>query len=265
MLGWGVDRWLAVAGLLVATCACVLAYYFYRKTVLSKLLAIAYTVPVPIIVSDPSSQISESTSLNRNFVLLWNKGTSPITESDFTKPIVIENSANVRGAFIFEQDVASAVEIDQKSKDIRVKLLRPNEAAIVEIVEVTGSSLALAIQMVSADMSVSYQRKRRISEGFITLVQLLLAIAIPLATLSSLAHIEPPLLFLTLALAGVAFVASGFIMVKGEAWGERLNRAITPPVVWNFLLLKDAALRAQAGASILRAAYTWFRRGTATL
>lgn len=255
--------------MVVAICACLLAYYFYRKTVLSKLLAIAYTVPVPVIVADRSARLPDSTLLNRNFVLLWNKGTSPITEADFTKPILIENSANIQEAFIFEQDVASAIEIDPKSKDIRVKLLRPNEAAIVEIVAATGSSLALTVQMVSADMSISYQRRRRIPEGFIIPVQLLLTLGIPIvmfAILNLFAHTEPSPSrgFLNLALLGAAIVASVFVLGKGELWGERLNRAITPNIIWNFFLLKDAASRAQAGASLLQAAYTWLSRGTPT-
>ncbi len=44
------DRLLAIFGVLVGVIGLWLAYYFYKKTVRAKVLAIAYTSPVPLVL-----------------------------------------------------------------------------------------------------------------------------------------------------------------------------------------------------------------------
>jgi hypothetical protein len=107
---WGFDRWVGVIGLAIGLCACCLAYYFYRKTIRAKLLAIAYTSPVPLVVADAGIVLPDEVKRTRSFLLFWNKGTAPITESDFTRPIMIESPNEVTEVATFEKDPASTVE-----------------------------------------------------------------------------------------------------------------------------------------------------------
>ena len=52
------DRWVAVLALAVAVFGVLLAYYFYIKTIRTKVLGIAYTNPIPLIL--PLKEINVS-------------------------------------------------------------------------------------------------------------------------------------------------------------------------------------------------------------
>jgi hypothetical protein len=53
-----IDRWIAVLALAVAAFGLLLAYYFYIKTIRTKVLGIAYTNPIPLIL--PLKEINVS-------------------------------------------------------------------------------------------------------------------------------------------------------------------------------------------------------------
>jgi hypothetical protein len=160
-----VDRWIAVLALVVAAFGLLLARYFYIKTIRTKVLGIAYTNPIPLIL--PLKEINVSylgatqTALSRVFVLLWNKGTSPIESSDFIVPITVRGGEKVLVLKTYDKDAAATVVVSVEDKTITVNLLRPGEAIILQIDAADDSYRPdLSIQMKSADMSVLLGQNR---------------------------------------------------------------------------------------------------------
>src|SRR5258705_9313677 len=117
-----IDRWLGVSGLLIGLIGLLFAYYFYIKTVRAKVLAIAYTNPIPLIL--PMKEISVSywgttqTALSRVFVLLWNKGTSAIETSDFIGPITLQGGESILLLKIYDKDPAATATVNRENKTI---------------------------------------------------------------------------------------------------------------------------------------------------
>src|SRR5690242_5207201 len=127
-----IDRWLALAGLIVAILGILLAFYFYRRTIRTKLLAIGSTESVPLIVSlDEQDDVA-----CRSFILLWNRGSSPIEATDFVSPIRLRNSSAL---CVYEKDATADVTVDTTSGAISVRLLRPSEGAILMVDTVGGT------------------------------------------------------------------------------------------------------------------------------
>ena len=159
------DRWLAAMALTVAVFGLLLAYYFYIKTIRTKVLGISYTNPIPLIL--PLKEINVSylgatqTALSRVFVLLWNKGTSPIESSDFVVPITVRGGEKVLVLKTYDKDAAATVVVSVEDKTITVNLLRPGEAIILQIDAADDFYRPdLSIQMKSADMSVLLGKNR---------------------------------------------------------------------------------------------------------
>jgi hypothetical protein len=261
MSDWSIDRWLALGALIVAILGCGLAYHFYRKTIRTKLLAIAHSSPVPFAVADPAVSMPADAKQVRTFVLLWNQGSAPIVETDFTKPISIDNAKEVTMVSIFDKDAASTILLDDVTKEITIKLLRPNEAVILEIVAAPRETFSLSVEMVSADMSVFYQRNRRFPPGLEFPVVMVIALCLSLflwwiMSASSL----PPSLMKGLLLLIVALIPALAIPL-GNKYVPKLQRNITPSVVWHFFKLKEAAQFAQSASRNFQNALTWFQRG----
>ena len=88
-----IDRMLAVLGLVSGLAGLWLAFYFYKKTIRTKVLAVAYTNPLPLMppIADVGAYYlgAEQKSLSRVFVLFWNRGTAPIESDDFINAISI--------------------------------------------------------------------------------------------------------------------------------------------------------------------------------
>ena len=159
------DRWLAAMALTVAVFGLLLAYYFYIKTIRTKVLGIAYTNPIPLIL--PLKEINVSylgatqTALSRVFVLLWNKGTSPIESNDFIVPIKLQGGEKVLLLKAYDKDAAASVAVSFEDKTITVDLLRPGEAIILQIDAADDSYRPdLSIQMKSSDMSILLGQNR---------------------------------------------------------------------------------------------------------
>ena len=259
MGGWGIDRLLALGGLVVAICGCGLAYYFYRKSIRTKLLVIGYTMPVPLAVFDPTIILPEIAKQRRSFVLLWNKGSAPIVEADFTRPILIDSTQDVGEISVFDKNAASALHINVKTKEIGVKLLRPNEAAIVEIVAPSREALSISVEMVSADMSIFFQRNRLLYKS----IEFLMAagIAIP----PTVALVALVLLYLPEEMQG-SVLAVPYVMLIGLAgvaynnWVPRIQKSVTPSVVWRFFMMREVADTARNAAVNLENTFTWYQR-----
>jgi hypothetical protein len=149
---WGVDRWLGIAGVVIGVLGIVIgvavAYYFYLKSIRTKRLAYACTVGVPITIGPHVT----GSNVER-FLLLWNRGTAPIVGSDFVKPISVESPIELWNISVHSKDAASSVEGDMHARQIRVNLLRPNEAVILVLSALEKSELNLSIEMMSDDMS----------------------------------------------------------------------------------------------------------------
>jgi hypothetical protein len=152
------DRALAIFGALGTVLGLWLAYYFYRKTVRSKVLSIAYTSSVPLVLPVPDVTVLyrgiNRSELSRAFILLWNKGTAPIEEDDFLSPISI-NGEKVVDVKIVEKDAAAAGNVHSDEKAISITLLRPSEAIVLEVNAAEQAYKPdLTVQMKSSDMSV---------------------------------------------------------------------------------------------------------------
>ena len=116
------EQWLGVLGLVVGVLGLGLAYYFYRKTIRTKVLAISYTDPIPIrLHGDGSSKVPSVDEQqgygSRSFVLLWNRGASPIEASDFALPILIKEQNNIVSAAVFDKDMAAKVSIEKENAE----------------------------------------------------------------------------------------------------------------------------------------------------
>jgi hypothetical protein len=152
------DRWIAVIGLVGTVVGIALAYYFYRKTIRAKVLAISYTSSLPLMLPIPNVTVlyagGTQTALSRAFILLWNKGTAPIEESDFITPLKIRADNEVLGISIHDKDAAAALSVNENDKSVVIHLLRPGEGAVIRAdVAEEGYRANVFVEMKSADMS----------------------------------------------------------------------------------------------------------------
>ena len=152
------DRLLGILGLVIGLIGIGLAYYFYVKTIRTKLLAIAHTKPVSLqlpVDDVPPEYLLIEDEPSRVFMLLWNRGTAPIERSDFVEPIKILPTEHVLRIRAFEQEGAAAATVDEVEKSISVDLLRPGEA-IIFLIDATHVDYnpKISAVMKSADMSV---------------------------------------------------------------------------------------------------------------
>jgi hypothetical protein len=111
-------------------------------------------------------------------------------------------------------------------------LLRPNEAAILEVIADSNEPLSLSVEMVSADMSIFYQRKRRLPP-FLEFSTYFAGSVIPPFAVASLTVFSIPVIAKA-SIWIIAFVVFAALFTTGQTWVTRLQKAITPPMVWQF-------------------------------
>jgi hypothetical protein len=158
MTEWSFDRWIAIIGSALAVLAFWFAIYAYRKQGHPKVLAYLTTEPIPFLL--PIEGLSalyhgkELRGLSRVFVLIWNRGSTPIEQEDFVTPIEIKNGAAIVKFDIKEKDSAADVRIDLENHALCIGLLRPNEAVVLQIdAGEEAYKPDLVVNMKSADMS----------------------------------------------------------------------------------------------------------------
>jgi hypothetical protein len=258
-----IDTWLGLFGLLSGLVGSFLAYFFYKKSIRTKVLAISYTDPIPLMINMGDIEVvyegKALSALSRVYVLFWNRGTAPIEASDFLSTIAITTSEPILNLQIHDKDAAVAAVLDEKTSSISIELLRPGEA-ITLVAEVTSEAYRpnLRVQMKSADMSTSIRGNRTLYPsiaGFVTaMVFLLMEIAIIYAWRDiipspSAGHEPLPGFFIFMIMAFLA-IAGGVIVVGVIPFSfgfvaQKLTRKFlartTTPVAWNFFELKMSA------------------------
>jgi hypothetical protein len=260
-----IDTWLGLFGLLSGVVGSFLAYFFYKKSVRTKVLAISYTDPIPLMINMGDIEVvyegKALSALSRVYVLFWNRGTAPIEASDFLSPIAITTSEPILNLQIHDKDAAVAAVLDEKTSSISIELLRPGEA-ITLVAEVTSEAYRpnISVQMKSADMSASIRGNRTIYPSLAgvatAMISLLLEIAIIYAWRNIIpshgpgAGPEPLPNFFVFMLVSVLAIAAGVIVIGviPLSFGfvaQKLTRKVlartTTPVAWNFFELKMSA------------------------
>ncbi len=253
-LSLSLDRALTLVSLLFGAIAIYLAVYFYRKTIRTKLLAIAYTEPIPLVVTFADLGVTyldhQVKSACRVLILLWNKGTSPIEAGDFLEPIELRSPHPILRLEVLEKDAAVAASLDPQSRQIKIDLLRPGEAVTL-VVEIAAESYRpdLQIQMKSADMSTITRALRGGNpQGFAALVLLVLLGLQAFFILSSKYFNQPVpetvnwqeltigVVLVTVVLlinAGISYVTYKFV---DKYYSSRLS-----PVAWRFFKVQLSA------------------------
>jgi hypothetical protein len=258
-----IDTWLGLFGTLSGTVGLFLAYYFYKRSVRTKVLAIAYTDPIPLMMTLGDIEViyegKALSALSRVYILFWNRGTAPIEASDFLAPIAITTFEPILNLQIHDKDAAVAAVLDEKSNSISIELLRPGEA-ITLVAEVTSEAYRpdINVQMKSADMSSFISGFRTMYPGF---AGLFLAIILILAEGSAIfawrsatpAPLPGPLqdaglftfMLVGIAVVGAAVVVLGVAPILLGVVVQKLTRRFlartTTPVAWNFFELKLSA------------------------
>ncbi|HEX4408411.1 MAG TPA: hypothetical protein VH206_06540 [Xanthobacteraceae bacterium] len=224
--------------------------YLYRKSLRPKQLAIAYTDPMPMFILDPRADIPIGDTRTRSFLLLWNSGSAPIVESDFIRPITVDGPVNINTLEIHKKDAASAVQIE-KARQIRVSLLRPNEAVILEVIGNYDEPLSVTIDMVSADMSVLINRDRCM-RWYVTFTILILPAFAAASLLFSVLHYWGVDESKSSLFAFVLFTALTFFTPE---LSPRFERRIYPSIPISFFEIKQTTTHARRYAMRLRRAF----------
>lgn len=152
------DTFLGLFGAVTGVVGLFFAYFFYKKSVRTKLLSIAYTDSIPLMVTFGEVKANyggvATNALSRIYILLWNRGTAPIEASDFLSPIAFRASAPILTFGIHDKDAASDVTVNYEAHEVAINLLRPGEA-ITLIAETTSEAWGpdIRVEMKSADMS----------------------------------------------------------------------------------------------------------------
>jgi hypothetical protein len=176
-----IDTLLGLFGSVTGLIGLFLAYFFYKKSVRTKILAIAYTDPIPLMMTLGNLEVVYGgfsiTALSRAYILFWNRGTAPIEQSDFLSPIKVNASAPILNLHIHDKDPAASVTLDEHTRDLSIILLRPGEAItlVVEVVS-EGYRPDVSIEMKSTDMSTftsGFQHLYPGIFGFLTVMVLL--------------------------------------------------------------------------------------------
>jgi hypothetical protein len=176
------EIWLAIIGIVVGVLGLIVAYVFYRKTIRTKVLALAYTDPIPLVMTLGDITVEymgvNISALSRVYVLLWNRGTSPIEAQDFVAPIEYKLTDQILKA--------TSANLDSQTGILTIDLLRPDEALVV-IAEVASETYRpdLQIQMKSSEMSTVIRGYRSAYPGAIAVITILLLVIVTIGMLVS--------------------------------------------------------------------------------
>jgi hypothetical protein len=242
-----VDRFLTILSLIIAIFGIAFAFYFYRKSIRTKILAIAYTEPIPLLLTLENITVSylgtNISSLSRVFILLWNKGTAPIESSDFIAPIEIMSNQQILKLEIHEKDAAVSANFNSQTNSIDIELLRPG-GAITLIVQVTDDSYRpdLKIQMKSVEMSALVRGLRAGYPGAFAVLAVICLAFIDGYYLYAHSYIpDPPSLNKFLigcaAIGGVPFLFGAIVYFLTT----KLILRSTSPVAWRFFQVQMSA------------------------
>jgi hypothetical protein len=267
------EIWLAIIGIVIGVLGIIVAYIFYRKTIRTKVLALAYTDPIPLVMTLADITVgymgANISALSRVYVLLWNRGTSPIEAQDFIAPIEYKLTDQILKLEIYDKDAATSAHLDSQTGILTIDLLRPGEALVV-IAEVASETYRpdLQIQMKSSEMSTVIRGARAAYPGAIAAITILLLVILTFGMLVSTSTIvfnpikadvnpAPSLLG-----AGIFFSSTIlFPLVVGGIiyWLARktISRATTP-VAWRFSERKMKALN-------VRQKFTEFKKFMSTV
>jgi len=95
---------------------------------------VAYNGAFPLMLSVPGVTVSylgsPRTALSRTNILFWNRGTSPIEESDFVVPIAFQDVGIITIEVLRKDPMAIA---SVEGRTLKIILLRPSEAIVVKI------------------------------------------------------------------------------------------------------------------------------------
>jgi hypothetical protein len=265
------ETWLAIIGIVVGVFGILLglivAYVFYRKTIRTKVLALAYTDPIPLVMTLGDITVEYTgvniSALSRVYVLLWNSGTSPIEAQDFVAPIEYKLTDQILKLEIYDKDVATSANLDSQNGILTIDLLRPGEALVV-IAEVASETYRpdLQIQMKSSEMSTVIRGYRAAYPGAIAgITMILLVIVIFGMFVSSFTIVNEPITDVNLGPSLLGFglffsctILFPFVVAVIVYWLARkiISRATTP-VAWRFSERKMMAVN-------IRQRFTEFKR-----
>jgi hypothetical protein len=207
-------------------------------------------------------------ALSRVYVLLWNRGTSPIEAQDFIAPIEYKLTDQILKLEIYDKDAATSAHLDSQTGILTIDLLRPGEALVV-IAEVASETYRpdLQIQMKSSEMSTLIRGYRAAYPGAIAAMTILLLVIVTFGMLVTSTIVFGPIK--TDMNSGPSLLGAGlffsstvlFPLVVGGIiyWLARkiISRATTP-VAWRFSERKMKALN-------VRQKFTEFKKFMSTV
>jgi len=256
-----VDTALGVFGASTGVIGILLAYYFYKKSVRTKVLAIAYTDPIPRLLTVGDLQVAYEgeliSALSSVYILLWNRGTAPIESSDFLSPVTFSASLPILNLQIQDKDPAAAVGLNEKTREVSIGLLRPGEAVTL-VAEVASEAYRpdINVEMKSADMSAFISGLHFIYPSILSFLTFVFLLALEFFVLyivkQTSVPYEPPPPFFPYSSDPGAFLLLGFVasllIVPGicAVIVYRIARGFfaktITPVAWKFSEFKVSAL-----------------------
>jgi hypothetical protein len=263
-----IDTFLGIFGAATGVIGLFLAYYFYKRSIRTKVLAIAYTDPIPLMMTLGKMEVvyegAAINALSRVYVLLWNRGTAPIEGSDFLSPVTISASAPILNLQIQDADAAASVRLDENARSVSINLLRPGEAVTL-VAEVTSETYRpeIRVEMKSADMSTFISGFYSLYPSIAAFCVFILLLGAELAILNSLRDAfpasdpslpyapfkeDPGIIMFLATLLGVLLVTLAILAIipftigaiVQRATKAFLDRTITP-VAWRFFEFKVSA------------------------
>ena len=251
------ETWLAIIGILIGVLGLIVAYIFYLKTIRTKVLAFAYTDPIPLVMTLADITVgymgANISALSRVYVLLWNRGTSPIEAQDFIAPIEYKLTDQILKLEIYDKDAATSAHLDSKTGILTIDLLRPGEALVV-IAEVASETYRpdLQIQMKSPEMSTVIRGYRAAYPGVIASIAFLLLVVgvFGIFVASGMVSSEPTKSSVSLGdfLLGFGMFISSVMLfplvvaVIIYSLAHKIISRATTPVAWRFLERKKTTL-----------------------
>ncbi|WP_144441566.1 hypothetical protein [Bradyrhizobium sp. CCGE-LA001] len=260
------DTYLGLFGAATGLLGLFLAYYFYKKSVRTKVLAIAYTDPIPRMVTFGKQEVVYEGVLMRAlstvYLLLWNRGTAPIEASDFLSPVSITASKQVLNLRVHDKDAAADVTLNEDARTLTISLLRPGEAVTL-IAEVTSENYTpdIKVEMKSADMSTFIAGIHSVYPPLVAVLTFFILFSVEFAVLKDIIPEPGPtptyfpfkedpgaLVFVATALLGmfVGVAALSIVPAICSFIAQKLTKAVlartVTPVAWRFSKLKVSAV-----------------------
>jgi hypothetical protein len=272
-----IDTFLGLFGASTGVIGLFAAYYFYKKSVRSKLLGIAYTDPIPLLMAMGNLEViyegAVISALSRVYILFWNRGTAPIETGDFLSPVRIGACAPILHLQIHDKDAAASATLNENARELAIRLLRPGEA-ITLVAEVTSESYTpdIDVQMKSADMSTFTPALQYWYPSIFAFLAFSIALLIEIAVVRAWgfsitgyvdAHLPRPpkeieTVVFALIIAGIFFSGVLFFLIPfalsvlASIAFKKVFRRIINPVAWKFSQFKTSALTIRTRSSAFR-------------